>query len=376
MAGPLRILVACKHVPYWGGDSTIGYLLCQQLQARGVEAHYANLVEAATYPELIRRLGADAANPLGLPNVHVVFVRAVHEPEPERVHALVRRIRPEVALAVNIAAAVQLRPAAPDTPLWFWPSSSFQLKAALTRGIVRSALDARAALEAGRAVPRTHDMEAQVVAEADRILCHSGPMRAWFEYFYPEHRTKLAPALLPGDALLREDLRRFQAPRMAFRMRPIDLLFVANRWDRPEKNPALMRELIGRSPDLVIHVAGECAPRPPHAVYHQFVRREALIRLMGQVRAVVSPSLYDAAPNVLVEGHAMGCNVVASRNCGNWTLCPPDLLVEPFTTEVFLQRIRRAVTRDYAGQAEAPPAGDAAQYVLDLAGARGVRVAE
>jgi glycosyltransferase involved in cell wall biosynthesis len=375
MAGPLRILVACKHVPYWGGDSTIGYLLCRALQAHGVEAHYANLVEAATYPGLIRRLGADAANPLGLPDVHVAFLRAVHAPEPERVRALVRAVRPDVILAVNIAAAVQLRPAAPDTPLWFWPSSSFQLKAALARGVVGSALDAQAARAAGQPVPRTHDLEVEVVTGADRIVCHAESMREWFEYFYPEHREKLVRALLPGDALLRADVRRFRAARAAFRARPIDLLFVANRWDRPEKHPALMRELIERSPGLAIHVVGECEPRPPSAVCHQFVRRAALIRLMGQARAVVSPSRYDAAPNVLVEGHAMGCNVVASRNCGNWTLCHPDLLVEPFTAEAFLERIRRAVTRDYAGHAAEASERAAAQYVLDLAGVAGVGIA-
>jgi glycosyltransferase involved in cell wall biosynthesis len=373
MAARLRILVACKHVPYWGGDSTIGYILCHQLQAVGVDAHYANLVEEAAYPGLIQRIGPDAVNPQRLPNVHLQLVRSLYEPAPDRLRALVRWIRPDVILAVNIAAAVQLRPAAPDTPLWFMPSSSFQLKTALFRGIVRSEIDARVAIRSGRPVPRMHDVEARVVTDADRIICHSDPLREWFEYFYPECRVKIARTLVSGEWLLRWDLRRFQTARRAFHDRPIDLLFVANRWDRPEKNQALMHDIIARSSGLEIHVAGECQPRPTGAIYHQFVRRETLIRLMGQTKTLVSPSLYDAAPNVLVEAQAMGSNVVASRNCGNWALCHPALLVEPFSIDAYLERICRAVDRDYFARPEEPPGGSVAQLVVSLTADPGFR---
>ena len=34
------------------------------------------------------------------------------------------------------------------------------------------------------------------------------------------------------------------------------------------------------------------------------------------------PSGLDAAPGLLFEAAAMGCNVVASRNCGNFEVCP------------------------------------------------------
>ena len=32
----------------------------------------------------------------------------------------------------------------------------------------------------------------------------------------------------------------------------------------------------------------------------------------------------DAAPGILFEGAVMGCNLVASKNCGNWEVCHPD----------------------------------------------------
>lgn len=43
----------------------------------------------------------------------------------------------------------------------------------------------------------------------------------------------------------------------------------------------------------------------------------------------------------------MGCNVVASRNCGNWELCPADLLAEPADTGAFVRCIREGMARPY-----------------------------
>ena len=36
----------------------------------------------------------------------------------------------------------------------------------------------------------------------------------------------------------------------------------------------------------------------------------------------------------------MGCNVVATRNCGNWMLCNKRLVADPFCLNIFLDKIR------------------------------------
>jgi hypothetical protein len=69
----------------------------------------------------------------------------------------------------------------------------------------------------------------------------------------------------------------------------------------------------------------------------------------------------------------MGSNVVASRNCGNWTLCHPALLVQPFSIDAYLERIRRAIDRDYSAQLEEAPGRSAAQVVVSLAADHGFR---
>ena len=99
---------------------------------------------------------------------------------------------------------------------------------------------------------------------------------------------------------------------------------------------------------LAVHVVGEVPERVAGATFHGPIGdRAALFDLMGRARAVASPSLLDAAPGVLFEGSAMGCNAVASRNCGNWELCNEALVVEPFTVDAFASRLALAQERPF-----------------------------
>ena len=45
----------------------------------------------------------------------------------------------------------------------------------------------------------------------------------------------------------------------------------------------------------------------------------------------------------LTEGSALGCNLVTSKNCGNWEICHPTLLAHPLTVSRVVSRIRQSV---------------------------------
>jgi len=62
----------------------------------------------------------------------------------------------------------------------------------------------------------------------------------------------------------------------------------------------------------------------------------------------------------------MGCNVVASRNCGNWRLCHPDLLLETFTVPEFERRINRSLNRRFAGNMVQFTNGDAYERLKEI----------
>jgi hypothetical protein len=78
---------------------------------------------------------------------------------------------------------------------------------------------------------------------------------------------------------------------------------------------------------------------------------------MGRARSVISPSLIDAAPGILFEGSAMGCNLVASHNCGNAGICNEALLVERYDAQGFVNAIQRGRERRFGDSMQSLLAG-------------------
>jgi glycosyltransferase involved in cell wall biosynthesis len=76
-------------------------------------------------------------------------------------------------------------------------------------------------------------------------------------------------------------------------------------------------------------------------------RRDELFALLGGSKTIVCPSLFDAAPGILFEASAMGCNIITSKNCGNWHICNEKLLVDPFNLNGFLEKISLSLSRKY-----------------------------
>jgi hypothetical protein len=117
---------------------------------------------------------------------------------------------------------------------------------------------------------------------------------------------------------------------------------------RPEKNLKLLRQIISKDQKTRFHIVGELARAPKGVTHHGLIsKREDLFALMGRTKTVVCPSLFDAAPGVLFEAAAMNCNVVASKNCGNWQLCHEDLLADPHDLPTFLERIERSLSKKF-----------------------------
>jgi glycosyltransferase involved in cell wall biosynthesis len=141
------------------------------------------------------------------------------------------------------------------------------------------------------------------------------------------------------------DFARLQEP---FHKREIDVIFIASSWNRSEKNYKFVKEIASRLKDLNIHVVGEVEKKDNNATYHNLItNRKEMFGLLGNSKTIVSPSLFDAAPGILFEASAMGCNIVASKNCGNWMLCNEILLVDPFNLSSFLEKIHLSLSKKY-----------------------------
>jgi len=65
----------------------------------------------------------------------------------------------------------------------------------------------------------------------------------------------------------------------------------------------------------------------------------------------------------------MGCNVIATRHCGNWELCPPELLVSGTALDDWVRALERGCSQPYPSRIEGFCKVDPAQEFVELAAA-------
>ena len=343
-----RILLSCYEVPGFGGASTAAYELFRRLQQDGHDVAFVNLIDFRDRDFFGYTFGERLGNPDGLSGVHNVrLVGAPSKPQPE-LAALVEGVAPEVMLGVGYIATLALAHAAPGRPLVFLTVGCSEAEIRVPRQApdvvqLQQMLSRR---NGSSRINATDELEA--VRAATLVMTHAPMVRDLFVRFYPDYAGKIGPPVIWFAEWIHEAARRHASLARPFADRRIDVLFIASSWDRPVKRYSYVRRIASALPEAAVHIVGDVVDRVPGAVHHGFVAdREELFRLMGDARTTVSVSTIDAAPGILFEASALGSNVVASRNCGNWSLCHPDLLVDPSTVDEFVTRIRLALTRRF-----------------------------
>lgn len=332
-----RIAFCCFEVPGWGGLTTATYRLFETMLADGLDVHYLNLILEEDLPRFRRIFGSRCENPRALPNVHFCHLRAaLHEPHPE-IAELIDAVAPDRMVGVGNIAAYLMKRACPARELVFLTAGCMQVSTVVP-------ITEQWAAMSGSAPPAPEDWkEREAMAMSDLVLTHSQLIRDLYLRFYPDHAKKIHSTVISFAEWIAQDAAEYSAWALPFDERDIDALFIASSWTRREKNFRLMTDIVSRVPGLSVHVVGEFVEPIPFATHHGFVGTRAdLFRIMGRARTVVCPSSFDAAPGILFEGSEMGCNVVASKNCGNWELCNEQLLVSAYTADAFAEAIRRA----------------------------------
>ena len=345
-----RVLLASYEVPGLGGASTSTYALYQKMRRDGLDAHLVNLVDGFDVPYVQYVLGADYGNPKWLPSVQNCVLTEPRHRRHEALARLVDDVSPDVILARGDIAAALLKLAAPSARVIYAAAGCQQVGIQMAQGWVDSALailDGRP--RTARAPALISGRESEAVASADLILAGSDLLKALLDHFLPYwHACKLFPDAIWSAEWIHEAAAAEGVVAAPFPERSIDLLFVASSWSRVEKNLPMVRRTAARLPGLRIAIVGECDRPVPGATSYGFVADTGrVLALMADSKVLVCPSAFDASPGILFEASSMGCNVVASRNCGNWMLCHEELLVDPFTEDGFVEAARRALRRKY-----------------------------
>lgn len=331
-------MFGCFEVPGWGGLTTATYRLFESMLSDGLDVHYVNLILAGDLPRFHGMFGPGCENPRALPNVHSCHLQGeLHDPHPELTE-LIDGLAPDRMVGVGDIASYLMKRARPERELFFLTAGCMQVSTTVPFTEQWAGLN--------RSRPETPDWkEREAVRLSDLVLTHSPMIRDLYLRFYPDQAGIIHPDVFWFAEWIVRDAAEHSSLVLPFEERDIDALFIASSWTRPEKNAALTADIVSRLEGLSVHVIGEFAEPIPGAEHHGFVGRRAdVFRLMGRARSIVCPSYFDAAPGILFEGSAMGCNVVASKNCGNWELCNDRLLVHEYTADAFAEAIRFAGT--------------------------------
>lgn len=347
--GRRRILIACYEVPGWGGASTASYKLFEMLQNDGLQVSLVNIIGEHDVAYFKYHFGEKMGNPRGLKQVFNCQLAGNNYQYHDSLHRLIAEIDPDLMVGVGWIAAYVLKQADSFRKLIYMTTGCgwMSIYTGLKKGNDFQSF-ARNQLRHPKYITGSDKMEKRTVELADLIVTHSTMNLRLHQALYASSAGKMYTRVVWFCEWIYQEALSYQQLAQQFEERKIDVLFIANDWLRPEKNYQLARKIMLQLPDLNIHVVGEVHERIPGVNYREFVPdRNALFQLMGNAKVVVSTSAFDAAPGILFEASAMDCNVVASRNCGNWALCNPELLVDPVSVLDFQKKVRLATTRKF-----------------------------
>lgn len=344
-----KILMGSFEVPGWGGASTSSYNLFQVMRNDGFDLSYLNIIadDDADFFKLL--FGETIGNPKGLNDVYTCFLDSpTFFPHPELAN-LINEIDPQLIVAIGWIAALLMKSAAPKKDLIYVTTGCDQIVNYIKHNPKKTFMTLYDHINgSNKKLDILSFNESKAVDLSDLIITHSYNNLYLYQYFFPWGNGKIYPEVIWFAEWIYKDALDYSCYKKHFDNRDIDIIFIASSWSRPVKNYKLVKKIISNLKNLNIQVIGQVKDKKYHVAYHDIITdRDELFRLLGNSKTIVCPSLYDAAPGILFEASAMGCNIVTSKNCGNWMLCHESLLVEPHDLKNFIDKILLSLTRKY-----------------------------
>lgn len=338
-----KIIFVRNSFPYKGGSSTILYLLFQAMQRHLPNAEYWNLITERDRDIGIKHYGPAWSNPKGLKNVKTFLLDG--NIKKQKIKNALAEAQAEVILSKSRISTELLKTLRPNVEMWHLTSTSGAIKNAIAGGYYSSMQDAIRKIK-NHNLPRAYYSEEHTaIRHADRVLFHSATMKLWYYNFYPEFREKMGDEVFWDYTILQKHLEEPEVTNHNWDKRPVDLMFVASDWDRPEKNFTLMQKICNHFKRRKISAVGFLPQSlPKNVIAFNTMTHGDLMQAMQNTKVVVSPSRYDEAPNILFEGAINGCNIVCSKNCGNYRLVPEDFIAD-LNMRDFARKIKKALVQ-------------------------------
>jgi hypothetical protein len=323
----------------------------------GLAARYLVVIEEQDQFYFRYVCGEAFANPDRLPGVACCVLKDSFDAAHPQLAAAIVEAAPDVVLAVGDQAAVLATRHASGVPVVLYLTGADEVPGRRllvpAPGLALAAERAAAPRPPDAAVTPHPCWSAEAARAAYLIVTPSEAARRVCVASFPALAGKIHPRPAWPAEWLEREAARFAPLRRPWREREVDAVLVANRWTRPLKNLGVARRLAARSRGLAMVVVGEGAGELPGARAVGLVPgRASYLELLGSAKAVVCPSRFEASATPLYEAAVMGCNVVASRDCGNVELCDEELVSAPDDADALVEKLELALRDSRAGGLE------------------------
>jgi hypothetical protein len=341
-----NILLAATAEPEECASGATSYRLFEHMQRTGRNVAWVDLIrEPLTAP-----LRASPCREGPLPQTYACVISPPTGQVEPALSDAIRRFNADLLVGCGALATVLLHAAAPQCPVVLLADRCERLQMLVHTGAVRDFMQFERRVRRGvNYASFEPTLESQAAGASTVIFTPSPLMRFAFEHLYPQHVGELYAVPVSPAALVYAEAEACRALARPFAERDVDVVFPAGARTPIATNDGLTRRIVEACTDLTVRSAGTtgAAYRAPtdHGLASQ---RQDLYALLGRSKTFVCPSRLDAGPHILFAASAMGCNVVASPNCGNWPLCHTDLVAPQCTRGAFLDKIRLSLARPYS----------------------------
>lgn len=197
------------------------------------------------------------------------------------------------------------------------------------------------------------DCEFRAIIVADKIIPNSELTEIYYKNLYKNLKSnatsfitnKIEPAIeissIYDTAYVYKSIKQID-----FEKRQYDVVFACFNWKRKLKGLELIDKIIDSLKKYKILIIGGSSNGTKHKniTIVDCCSNDILLTYFANTRCFVSTSYYDSYPNAITEAKLCGCNIVTSKNVGQYKVLEPNLVVNDFFNVVeWVNKIEYAI---------------------------------
>lgn len=187
--------------------------------------------------------------------------------------------------------------------------------------------------------------ESKTIQICDEILTNSDNTRDVILHHYKDHINKLYNKNINTSNL------KYDYPIISqqdFDKKDIDIIFAVSNHARVAKGSTIMNKIITNDnvdnlSKVIIGGAFEKVfnvNKIKNCLFFNQLSQSELFSYLKRSKILIIPSTGDASPNILYEGLHVGCNILLTKNCGNYELFPDiSVLEDTDDIDLFIKHI-------------------------------------